>query len=306
MAATLNATYIDGAPGNVLVLSGSGLVAGAGASVTLSNQGVLALPNLAPTTLTLANPTFVGSSVSFSLPDGIMDGTLTVTAGDSTIATCSLRVRSQYVQTSEYIASGDGWDTSSFAPNELDVILRRASARCDTFMGHSLRQLQVMERHRWRAPRNDAPPRLFPWRVRGRKCPILSIDQLVFVSAKDLVTVFNPYDIYTNTDLGYLEILAYAIGNYALLGELEVIGYSANIFEMSYTSGFPMAQYPGAVMDATMIVASAMLEYRNAMSLGLGGLKTLGKDLPTSQGTFIRLPGEARVALGPYTTHMVG
>ena len=173
-------------------------------------------------------------------------------------------------------------------------------------MGHSLRQLQVLERHRWRAPRNDAPPRIFPWRVRGRRCPILSIDQLVFVAAKDIVTTFNPYDIYTNTSLGYLEILAYAIGNYALLGALEVIGYSANVFELAYTSGYPMAQYPSAVMDATMIVASKMIEYRNAMALGLGGLKSLGKDLPVSQGSFIQMPGEAKVALGPYVAQMVG
>jgi hypothetical protein len=254
----------------------------------------------------LQSANFLSSSVTVPLPDGIMDGTLTVTAGDGSIATCALRVKSQYVQAAEYVASGDGWDTSSLAPGEMDIILRRASARCDTFMGHSLRLLQVMERHRWRAPRNDAPPRIFPWRVRGRKCPIVSLDQLVFVSAKDLVTVFNPYDTYINDSLGYLELLAYAVGNYALLGALEVVGYSANVFEISYTSGFPMAQYPSAVMDATMIVASSMLEYRNAMSLGLGGLKTLGKDLPTSQGKFPKMPGEAKVALAPYVTQMVG
>jgi hypothetical protein len=306
MAAALNVSVVDGAPGNLLLLTGSGLLAGAGASVTLSNQGVTAAPNLIPSTIVLPNPTFLSSSVMVPLPDSIMDGTITVTAADATVATCSLRVRSQYVQADEYVASGDGWDTSNLAPNELDTVLRRASARCDTFMGHSLRQLQVKERHRWRAPRNGQPPRLFPWRVRGRKCPIISIDQLTFVSAMNLVTVFNPVDMYNNVDLGYIEVLAYAVGNYALLGALEVIGYSANIFELSFTSGYPMAQYPSAVMDATMIVASSMLEYRNAMRLGLGGLKTLGKDLPVSQESFLKMPGEAKVALGPYVTQMVG
>jgi hypothetical protein len=32
----------------------------------------------------------------------------------------------------------------------------------------------------------------------------------------------------------------------------------------------------------------------------------LGKDLPVSQGEFLKMPGEAKVALGPYVTHMVG
>ena len=120
-----------------------------------------------------------------------------------------------------------------------------------------------------------------------------------------MVTVFNEYDVYTNNDLGYIEILAYAVGNYALLGALQVIGYSANVFEMSYTSGYAMSNYPGPVMDATMMVANAMLEYRNAISLGLGGLKTLGKDLPVSQGQF-SMPSDAKSLLSSYTTQMVG
>jgi len=183
MAATLTNAVVDGSPGNLLSLPGSGLVAGSGTSVTLSNQGITAAPNLVSQTITLPNATFLGSSVTVPLPDGIMDGMLTVTAHDGTQATCSLRVKSQYVQAAEYIAAGDGWDTSSFAPGEIDAILRRASGRCDTFMGHGLRQLQVFEQHRWRAPRNDAPLRLFPGRTRGRRCLFLSIDHFTFVSA---------------------------------------------------------------------------------------------------------------------------
>ena len=300
MAANVTQTVIDGAPGNAIVLAGTGLTPGPNAIVTLANQGVTAKPGISQHTLTIP-ATFAsdGTSVSFLLPDGITTNTLTVTANDGTSDQVELHVHSQYVQASEYATAGEGWDLSSLAPGELDIILRRASARVDTILSSSLRLLQQVEQHKYRAPRNSAPPRLFPWRVRGRTCPIVSVDQLTFVSAYDLVTTFAITDTYVNNSEGYIEILAYAVGNYALLGALQVIGYSANVFELTLTTGYKHTGYPSAVVDATIMIASAMLEYRNAMRLGLGGLKSVGKDLPVSQGKFV-IPDEARRILRPY------
>jgi hypothetical protein len=303
--ASLVLTTCDAAPGNVLTLAGTGLVAGSFATVTLTNQGVLAPPNLAPSVIVIPNPVFNGINVQIPIPDGIMDGMLIITAGDGSIATCNLRARSQYVQAAEYLNAGDGWDTSDFADGELDKILVRASERVDNFMGYSIRLVQTFEQHKFHRSPNENPPRLFPWRVRGRKCPIVSLDQLVYVSAKNLITLFHIDDTYVNSNIGYIELLSYAVGDLVLLGELEIIGYSANVWELSYTSGYPVASYPSVVMDATMMVADAMMEYRNATKLGLGGLATLGKDLPVKQGKF-GMPAQAQDILSSYIAQMVG
>lgn|GEM_PF-2553888 len=300
MGATLALSVVDAAPGNTIQLSGSGLTGGGPAGVTLSNQGVTAQPGLSPRTITLP-ATFdpSGTFVSITMPDGIMDGVLTVTASDSSTATCALRARSQYVQASEYLASGEGTDTSSLAPGQLDAILRRASGWADTFMLASIRQLQVLERHKYRENR-ESPPRIYPFRTSGRECPIISIDQLTFVSAQDLVTVFENTDTYVNDSSNYIEILAYAVGNYALLGALEVIGYSANVYELSYTSGYPMASYPQAVCDATIMIASEILANRLAQQAATDAFESVDKGTLQRRKTPFSIPLPARTLLAPY------
>jgi hypothetical protein len=298
MAASLNVAIVDGAPGNVIQIAGAGLVPGGPANVTINNQGVSATPGLTPQTISLP-AVFSTTSVSIGpLPDGINSGTLTVTAGDDSQVTCSLRAVSQYVQSSEYI--GEGEPTSSLAPGELDAILQRASAMCDAYMGGGLRKLQVLERHKYKDRPNGAPL-IFPYRTRGRRVPIASVDQLTFVSAVDLVTVFYTTDMYLNQDLNYIEILAYAVGNYALLAQLQIIGYSANVFELAYTSGYTMAAYPDEVRTATLITATMLLNRRRRQSMGMGPFKAYkGEEQLEVDPISVKLPRDARVLLAPY------
>jgi hypothetical protein len=266
MAASLSTSIVDAAPGNIVTLQGQGLVAGSGASVRLDSQGVTAAPGLSPTTITL-HATFNTTNVQIVIPDGVMDGTLTVTAGDATAETCALRACSQYIQASEYI--GEGEDVSKLAHGELDIILRRASSDIDSMMGDGVRLLQKVENPRYRENKKG-PPVIRPYRCRGRRCPIQSVDQLTFISAKDLVTVFNVGDIYVNTSLDYSEVLAYAVGNFALLGELQTIGYSANVLQLAYTSGYTMAKYPSEIRSATIMMATTLLNKRRRQKMGMG------------------------------------
>lgn len=296
--ATLNVTIVDGAPGNIITLPGSGLTPGGGANVKLDSQGVTAAPGLTPQTITLPS-VFAsdGSNVQITIPDGVMDGMLTITAGDASQTTCQLRACSQYVQASEYIGEGTNV-TGLTASGELDAILRRASGMIDSYLGDTVRILQVLERPKYRAKRNG-PPRIYPYRKRGRRCPIVSVDQLVFVSAKDLVTAFNINDLYVNDSLDYIEILAYAIGNYALLGELEVIGYSANVLELAYTAGYPMRSYPMPIRDATIRTATAFLNRRQRQSGGLGPYKNFRQEVSVDQNALV-IPTECKIELRPW------
>ncbi len=308
MAATLSATIVDGAPGNVITIAGTGLTAGAGASVTIDSQGVNSPPNLTPTTLTLA-AVFNTTSVNVTIPDGIMPGTMTVTASDGTKATCSLRVWSQYVQAAEYI--GEGVDLSDLATGELDNILRSASARADSIMCGSIRLLQTLEKHKYRA-KTDTPPKMFPWRSRGRRVPLVSCDQLNFVTSNVIRTTFNTSDLYVSSDpvtpeLNYIEILAYAIGNYALLGAMEIIGYSANVLELAVTTGWGQKNYPPEVIFATKIIATEILTYRKIQEGGLGGLSRMkaGTQQFDRRNEPYAVPQEARELLRPFIARVM-
>lgn len=303
MAASLNVTVIDAAPGNIITITGAGLTGGPNASVTLDSQGVTAVPNLTPATITLpATFDSGGANVKITIPDGVMNGTLTVTANDGSKATCSLRAVSQYAQANEYV--GEGEDVSALATvlpigvTELDVILRRASGAIDTFMGGSIRLLQMLERHRYVPSYND-PPRIFPWRTKMRKCPIVSLDQFTFVSAANATTVFNLNDMYVNGDLNYIEILAYAVGAYALLGQLQNVGFSANVIELSYTSGYTVAQYPQAVRDATIMTTTAFLNRRGRQAAGMGPFSKF-EDKIVVDSSAMKIPAEAKAMLRPY------
>lgn len=304
MAATLTNVLFDAAPGNKIMLTGSGLTPGVGASVSIANQGVDCLPNLIPAPLTLPAVFAVdGLSVTIGpVPDGIMSGVVTVTASDATQATASMRAVSQYAQASEYI--GEGMRLAGLAPmtaqgvSELDVILRRASTIADSVMIESIRLLQTVDTPKYQEAVQGMAPKLYPWRIRGRNVPIVSVDELVFVAASNLRTVFNSNDVYANSKLKYIEILAYAVGTYALLGEIQVIGYSANVFEVAYTSGYAYIDYPPAVRDATIIIATKMLKQRALAAMNMGDVKSF-EDKLEMDTTFV-IPDEARRLLRPF------
>ena len=206
----------------------------------------------------------------------------------------------------EYTNAGEGVDLSSFATGELDALLKRASAYADAYMGNSVRKLQVLEQHKYRTKQNQ-PPRLYPWRTRGRRVPIISVDQLTFVSAQGLVTAFNTTDMYVNQSLNYVEILAYAIGNYALLGALEIIGYSANVLELSFTSGYAVADYPNEVRSAVTTIATELVTYRKIQSLGLGGLSKVrqGTQQYERRQERFQIPDQAKDLLSPFIVRVL-
>lgn len=306
MAASFNFPVIDGSPGNILRVYGKDLVGGGSAQVTLSNQGVSSIPGLTPQTITLVSkfdPN--GNYVDVTIPDGANDGVLAVESEDTTTASTNLRVQSQYIQSYEYVGEGENIAslTPPLAPGELDAIIRRASAMCDAFMNGGIRYLQVKENPRYKARPNGAPL-LFPFRTRGRRVPIVSVDQLTFISAESLVTVFNTSDMYINSDLNYIEVLAYAVGNYALVGQLQIIGYSANVFELSYTSGYKCAQYPNQIREATILTTTMLLNRRRRQAMGLGPFASFEDKLKIDKDA-VRLPKDAMGLLVPYVANTV-
>lgn len=309
MAASLTTILAEGSPGNTVTLNGSGLVPGAGASVVLGGQLLLSSTGAAPTytgTLNL-NATFATTSVSFPVRDGATNGPLTVTAADGTTATCELRVESQYVQSSEYI--DEGIDTSDLLSGELDQILREASGYIDAFIAQGdrdvrgLRLLQTVELHKFR-PRRSGPPRFWPYRR-----PIVSLDSCVFVTSQQIRTAFNTSqttssDVYLNADLGYVEMLAYAFGNYVLLGQIETIGFSANVVEIGYTAGYAWNNYPLALRKACKIVATELLTYRQIQARGAGGLDLVrhGYQQYKVRPVPFAIPQPARELLRPFVS----
>ena len=88
MAAAITGTVLDAAPGVPLTIAGTGF--GTTGTVKVSNQGVTSPPNLTPTTVTLTATSWSATSITLTIPDGLMDGTLTITAQDSTTATAAL------------------------------------------------------------------------------------------------------------------------------------------------------------------------------------------------------------------------
>jgi hypothetical protein len=306
VAASLPSALVEAAPGNLVTIGGTGL--GATPTASLGGQLVVHADGSPPTYDGTAILSTAGSSdttLRLTIPDGVTSGTVTVTATDATTATFPLRVVSQYAQASEYV--GEGVDISGLATGELDAILRRASAYVDAYCGAGsteapgFRQQQSVELHRFRPGQNRAP-RFWPWRN-----PIVSLDSFVFISSNQIRTKFavSPgvsSDIYVNTSLGYAEALAYAFGNYVLLGAIDSIGFSANVVEIGYTSGWTMLNYPAPIRQATIMVATEILSYRNIQSSGFGGLsrvKTGGIQYDRRSESFA-MPEPVKDLLRPY------
>lgn len=295
MAVSLTTTLVDAAPGNTVTLSGSGLT---GATATLQNQGLVTPANMA-IPLTIVNDT----TATFVVQDGVTSANLVVTAPDTSTATCFLNVVSQYCQASAYSNDAEGTDdyVSSLATGQLDEVLRDASSYIDDAVGTTLRLLQVQEDHRFSNSR-----RVWPHRGPRSKIPIISLDALSFITSNAIVTNFtvsgSAPDVYVNKTLGYLEVQTYAVGNAILLGQIQTIGFSANVWRVTYTAGYPWQQFPRDLRKATAIIATELLIYRGIIQRGLGGLMRIreGEVLYDRRQEPFAIPQPALDLLVPY------
>lgn len=290
----LTTTLVDAAPGNTVTLSGSGLT---GATAVLQNQG-LVTPVDVPIALTIVSD----SEATFVLPDGAMSANLKVTAGASS-ADCFVNVCSQYLQSTQYSSDAEGTDdiVATLSAGQIDEVLRDASAYIDGAIGQSLRYLQVQEDHRFSNSR-----RVWPHRGPRNRIPLQSLDALSFITSNAIVTNFtvsgSAPDVYVNKNSGYLEVQTYAVGNAILLGEIQTIGFSANVWRVTYTAGYPWQQYPRDLRKATAIIATELLTYHKIQSSGLGGLSTVkeGNTQYDRRAEEFAIPQPALDLLRPY------
>lgn len=304
MGAALTDSLVECAPGNDVVLGGTGLTGGT--HVAFGNQLVVPTDGTAPsfTGLVTVSAAYSATTVAFTIPDGVRSGPLTVTAGDGSSDMLQMRVVTQYVQAAEY-AGTEGGDTSDFAAGDLDQLLREASSLVDAHIAagdFGLRYLQVVEKHKFRA-KPKGPPRIWVWRPRSFQ----TLDSLVFLTSNQIRTSFNVSqigggDIFVNEDLGYLEILAYAFGNYVLLGAIEKIGFSANVIEVAYTAGYRYVDYPAALRKATKMVATELITERKIQKSGLAPFASTkhGDQQYDRRGDTFSMPAPARDLLRPY------
>lgn len=305
MAASLTASVVDGCPGNSVVLNGSGLTPGSNAGVVLQNQGLVT-----PANLTLAAVfDSSGNFVTVTIPDGVTTNTLVVTANDLTSATCELVVGSQYLQSSQYTIDGEGTDAAIAAlpTGTLDNILRDASSYIDDVVGTTLRYLQVQEDLPFRPSR-----RIYPLRSPRKKIPLVSLDDLKFITSNAITTEFNvggtAPDVYVSKTTGYFEVQTYAVGNAILLGAIQTIGFSANRWLATYTAGYPWAQTPREIRKATAIIATELLIYRGIILSGLGGLESIrqGTQQYNRRSEAFAIPQPALDLLRPYRAGSFG
>jgi len=292
--ATISRSQIACAPGNVVVVPCSGFATGPG-TLTLTGQGG------AKTATVVASGTIVDSGIAapdgttqtftLSVPDGITSAPGTLSDGVTTVP-LGVRVESQYVQASEYQFEGFEADpiTGVFAPGVLDVILRRASSYADVHVGGSLRLMQNVERHTYNRSR-----RIYPFRR-----PIVSVDLIKYITSSAIATTFTNSDIYVNPDKGYVELLGFAFGQYALLGAIETIGYSANVFELTVTAGYASFMYPQRLREAVIMIASDILTARRKRLMGIAGLKAIGTNEILADGEPFAISAPAKDLLRPF------
>jgi hypothetical protein len=266
-AAITTAQPIDCAPGNAVTIAGSGF--GSSGSLSLASQGAVA-----PAALAIAATSWADGAVVFTVPDGVTSATLTLTAQDGTTAPAFLNVVSQYLQAAQYTLNGEGTDLSGLASGQLDIILRDASGYIDGALGTTLRLLQVQEDAQFSDSR-----KIWPLRGPRRRIPLASIDALSFITSNAIQTTFNVTgsapDVYANLTLGYFDVQTYAVGNAILLGAIQTIGFSANVWRLYYTAGFPWMQTPMNVRKATAMIATELLVYSGIIQRGFGGLSKI-------------------------------
>lgn len=259
---TITDIVVNGAPGVPTTINGSGLVPGPGAQIVLTGQGADKLGSV-----TIANATFATTSVSFAVPDGAIDGPVNVTAGNASMATVPIHVNSQYVFSSEYV--GEGASVSSFAPGELDAILQRASAYADGYLlsgsprSMSLRQIQIKEQSKYRRKNR---------RVYPRRRPIISVDKFTYIASPALKVDFDPTTFIVVPDLGYIELVIWSVGFTFIQAVASYTMYDAGICELTYTAGYPFAEYPQALREAVKMIATELIAQRNIQASGMGGL----------------------------------
>jgi hypothetical protein len=198
---------------------------------------------------------------------------------------------SQYLQAVEF--TGQGIPLDDLAPGELDAVLQDASGYADVFMGGSRRRLQTVEMSRY----HQVSRRIYP-----RHRPLLSIDAFQIVISNSQVGTINVQDIVLNADLGYAEILSYAVANYALLGEIQNLGYAANIAKLTYTHGWQYMQTPDALQAATKLIATELLTYRRIQAQGLGGFSSVkqGNQQFQRRSESFDIPAVAKELLLPF------
>src|SRR5579862_2434976 len=122
MGVTIAESLVECAPGNEVSLAGTDLTGTT--HVVFGNQLFVPTDGTATSLtglVTVAATASFATLVSFTVPDGVTSGPLTITAGDLSQTTVQMRVVSQYVQSAEYIA--EGVDTSDLAAGELDQVL---------------------------------------------------------------------------------------------------------------------------------------------------------------------------------------
>jgi hypothetical protein len=259
------------APGDIVALTDPTLVSGPATALLDGQQPIGQPPNYIVPDVPVS---FSGSVVidqdtgdptfSFQLPDGSESGDVTITDSAGNVSQQYIRVVTRYLTTSEYSAQGQVDTEALLLPGELDAMIRQASALIDGYLGRTLRLQTYLERHRYENGRR----KLWPYHL-----PINSVSSIAFVTAPTLRTNFNvSTDIYFDPDSRYVDILAFSIGNYELLGMLEHIGFSANVIELVVNSGYDYRKYPSQIRAAcTLIVTKYLNEYRTN-KFGLGGL----------------------------------
>lgn len=260
---------VDGAPGGIVTLNGTGLTGGANAKVELLGQGADG-----SLTTNIANPTFAddGTSVTFTVPDGAVTGDVRVTAQDGTSATCTLTVNSQYVFGSQYIGEGTDDEVAGMKEGELDAILRRASQYADSYLcqgsreAMTLRLLQTIEQHTWR----KRTRRVWPWRA-----PIVSVDDVTYIASPALSTQLPSDAFIVEPDLGYIEMVLWSMGQTYITALAGYTMYDAGIVKLTYTAGYSYKRYPQALREATTMIATALIAGRRVNKMGLSGLDSV-------------------------------
>jgi hypothetical protein len=271
MSVTVNVTaaVAEYAPGDMASLSVPNLTPGPATAAFAGQIPIGQTPTSADVPVALAGDVTIDEDTgdlnfAFLVPDGSANGNVTVTDQDGNISSQYVRVVTRYITPDEYTAEGQVDTIALLLPGELDSIIRKASALIDGYLGRTLRLQSYLERHQYESGRRKIWP---------HHLPINSVASIAFVTAPSMRTNFNvSTDIYLDPDSRYIDILAFSIGNYELLGMLEHIGFSANIIEIVINAGYDYRSYPPQIRAACALITTKYLNEYRTNKFGLGGL----------------------------------